>query len=472
VVRSGVPLERIEVHDKKDGVLLRLNLHQVQVKYRHTTVSIHRAALHRILLEHVWPGTFHLGKRCTGLTQARDGVTVQFQDGTQVKGDVLVGADGIHSVIRRALFPDVALRYSGQTCYRGIATMELPPSLARTCWEVWGGASRFGFSALGSQQVYWFAPMTAPAGRAEREGTLSEQLAERYAGFPAPIPAIIERTPMDEIIRIVAREGIFTPKRKRLVMKLETMYFEKQGRIGSLTLNRPQLLNAMNYQGSLDLNRAAEMIRDDPDVRLVLIRGAGRAFCTGIDLKQLAAGEIPHQYYENWDRALRILEQAEKILICAMHGYALGGGLQLALACDIRIATEDCQLGLPAIKEGIVPGLGTFRLPRYVGLGRAKWMVLSGENVDGRRAHEIGLIDHVLKAESFDAGLSSLVEKYSRVCSEGTRQSKMLLNMPFDMTHGQFFEEYLRRQRIALASSDHQEAMSAYREGREPIFST
>jgi len=254
-------------------------------------------------------------------------------------------------------------------------------------------------------------------------------------------------------------------------MKLETMYFEKQGKIGYLTLNRPHLLNAMNYQGSFELNRAAEMIRDDPDVQLVLIRGAGRAFCTGIDLKQLAAGETPHQYYENWDRALRILEQSEKILICAMHGYALGGGLQLALACDIRVATEDCKLGLPAIKEGIVPGLGTFRLPRYVGLGRAKWMALSGENVDGRRAYEIGLVDHVTGAESFDEEISSLVDKYSRVCSEGTRQSKVLLNMSFDMAHGQFFEEYLRRQRIALESPDHQEAMAAYRDGREPVFS-
>lgn len=254
-------------------------------------------------------------------------------------------------------------------------------------------------------------------------------------------------------------------------MKLETMFYEKQDRIGYLTLNRPEILNAMNYQGSLEINRAAEIIRDDSDVRLVLIRGAGRAFCTGIDLKQLAAGETPHEYYENWDRALRILEQAEKVLLCAMHGYALGGGLQLALACDIRIATEDCQLGLPAIKEGIVPGLGTFRLPRYIGLGRAKWMALSGENIDGRRAYEIGLVDHVVKAEAFDQEVNVLVEKYSRVCSEGTRQSKMLLNMPFDMPHGQFFEEYLRRQRIALRSPDHQEAMAAYRERRDPNFS-
>jgi enoyl-CoA hydratase/carnithine racemase len=254
-------------------------------------------------------------------------------------------------------------------------------------------------------------------------------------------------------------------------MQLETMYFKRDGRIGYLTLNRPKLLNAMNYQGTLDLYRAAERIRDDPHVRLVLLRGAGRAFCTGIDLKQLAAGETPHEYYKRWDRALRILEQAEKVLICAMHGYALGGGLQLALACDIRIATADCQMGLPAIKEGLIPGLGTLRLPRYIGLGRAKWLALSGDTIDSRHAYDIGLIDHVVTTSTFDADVSTLVEKYARVCSEGTLQSKVLLHMPFDTPHGQFFEEYLRRQCIALASSDHQEAMAAYRDGRDPAFS-
>jgi len=254
-------------------------------------------------------------------------------------------------------------------------------------------------------------------------------------------------------------------------MKLETMHFESQGRIGYLTLNRPDILNAMHHQGALDLNRMAEMIRDLPGVRLVLIRGAGRAFCTGIDLKQLTAGQIPAAYYELWDRALRILEQSEKLLICAMHGYSLGGGLQLALACDIRIATENCILGLPAIKEGIIPGLGTFRLPRYIGLGRAKWMVLSGENIDGRRAQEIGLVDHVVQPKTFGDETEALVKKYASVCSEGTLQSKMMLNLPFDMPHGQFFEEYLRRQSIALNSPDHQEALTAYREKRGPIFS-
>src|SRR5215831_11160626 len=113
------------------------------------------------------------------------------------------------------------------------------------------------------------------------------------------------------------------------MMNLETMTLEKDGKVGVVTLNRPRLLNAMNYQAALELNRLAEAIRDDEELRVVLIRGAGRAFCTGIDLKQLTAGHMPHDYYEHWDRALRILEQSEKVVICAMHGYALGGGLQL-----------------------------------------------------------------------------------------------------------------------------------------------
>ncbi len=204
-------------------------------------------------------------------------------------------------------------------------------------------------------------------------------------------------------------------------------------KVARLTLNRPDLLNAMSYQGALDLNQAAESLRDDSGVSIVLISGAGRAFCTGIDLKELSAGNTPLAYYEQWDRALRIFECMEKFVLCAMHGYSLGGGLQLALASDVRIATADCQMGLPALQESIIPGLATFRLPRYIGLGRAKWMILSGENVDGQRGYEMGLVDHVVSPETFEEQTDALVEKYLQTCSEGARQSKALLGMNGDM---------------------------------------
>lgn len=253
-------------------------------------------------------------------------------------------------------------------------------------------------------------------------------------------------------------------------MELEAMKYEKDGYVGRLTLNRPHILNAVNYQGTLDLKQAAQEICDDPGLRIVLIRGAGRAFCTGIDLKELSAGGTPDEYFRVWEEALRIFERAEKLILCLMHGYALGGGLQLPLACDIRIATEDCVMGLPAALESFIPGLGTYRLPRYVGLGRAKWMVLSGENIDGRRGHEIGLVDHLVKTESMDQEVEDLVERYLRLSSAGALQSKTLLAAHKDLPYDQFFEEYLRRQAIAVASPDHDEAMNAYREGRNPVY--
>jgi enoyl-CoA hydratase/carnithine racemase len=226
----------------------------------------------------------------------------------------------------------------------------------------------------------------------------------------------------------------------------------------------------MSYEATLELNRAVETVRDDAESRLLLIRGAGRAFCTGIDLKELAPGNTPAAYFEQWDRALRMLERMEKFVLCAMHGYALGGGLQLALASDIRIVTADCVLGLPAIQESIIPGLAPLRLPRYIGLGRAKWMILSGETVDGKRALELGLADHVVDAESFDAEVETLATSYLRTCSEGARQAKAMLAMSGDLAHAAFFEEYLRRQAIAIASPDHAEARAAYLEKRDPVW--
>ena len=253
-------------------------------------------------------------------------------------------------------------------------------------------------------------------------------------------------------------------------MKLETMVYESDGDLIRLTLNRPDVLNAVDYRGAVELHNAVQSIHDDKTARAVIIRGEGRAFCTGIDLKELAAGETPHAYFDHWDRALRLLELSDKLVLCAMQGYALGGGLQLPLACDIRIAAADCQLGLPAAKEGFIPGLGTYRLPQYIGLGRAKRMALSGENVDAKEALRIGLVDYVVDPWNFDAEVEGIVQRYLAVSSEGARQTKLMLSAFQDYTHGQLFEEYLRRQAIAVESLDHLEALAAFREGREPDY--
>jgi 2-polyprenyl-6-methoxyphenol hydroxylase-like FAD-dependent oxidoreductase len=201
VSRSGVPLDRIEVWDSEDGALLGLDLREVKARYGQTIVSVHRAELHRVLADQLAPGTLHLGKRCVRVSQDERSATAHFEDGATANGGALVGADGIHSVVRKALFPEVALRDAGQVCYRGVASMELPADLARTCREVWGGAVRIGFSAVGPQAVYWFAPVAAPAETPMPGPELKEILRKHYRRFPGPIPEILERTAEGGILR-------------------------------------------------------------------------------------------------------------------------------------------------------------------------------------------------------------------------------------------------------------------------------
>ncbi len=200
VAQKGVQIERLELHDDDDGLLNVIELARMRATFGHTTTALHRADLHQALMAHIRPTMLHLGKRCIGMSPRNNDIAAHFADGTTVRGDLLVGADGINSVIRQALFPNVQLRYSGQSCYRGIARIQLPASLHHVAWEVWGGEHRFGFSAIAPDQVYWYAPFTAPLGAKLTSDHALTALTNNYATFPDPIPAIIQHTVADEII--------------------------------------------------------------------------------------------------------------------------------------------------------------------------------------------------------------------------------------------------------------------------------
>jgi enoyl-CoA hydratase/carnithine racemase len=252
------------------------------------------------------------------------------------------------------------------------------------------------------------------------------------------------------------------------LLEYEFMRLDKEGKLAWVTLTRERYLNAMSNAAVVQLNRVAMALREDPDVRVVVIRGQGRAFCTGIDLKELAADQIEMTYHHRWERALRLFESMEKIVVTGMHGYCLGGGLQLALAGDIRVSTPDCQLGLPAINESLVPGLGTLRLPRTIGLGRAKKMILGGKSIDGTEALAIGLVDHLVSGEDFFARVDEVAHEYLRACSTGTRMSKLAMNRAFDADYDTFLQEYFALQERALFSVDALEGGRAYLAKREP----
>ncbi len=254
------------------------------------------------------------------------------------------------------------------------------------------------------------------------------------------------------------------------MQQLETMGWKKEGKIARVVFNRPQLLNAMSNQAAIDINVIADAIVKEDDVRVVVLTGTGRSFSTGIDLKQLSTGKIEFEYFTRWERALRIFETMEKITICGIKEYCLGGGFQLALACDIRFAADNAVMGLPAIKEGLIPGLGTWRLAQYIGLGRAKRLVLSGENVNAQEAYAIGLIDYMVPLAEFETRLEQIVQQYTRLCSVATVKSKTLTNLSFTLDFDAFMKKYIELQNVTCSSEDHFEARRAYIEKREPVF--
>ncbi len=143
-------------------------------------------------------------------------------------------------------------------------------------------------------------------------------------------------------------------------------------------------------------------------------------------------------------------------------------GLQLALASDIRVCTLGTRLGLPAIKEGLIPGVGAFRLARYIGLGRAKLLIIRGNMINGTEAERIGLVDHLVDEDSAPEEFEHWLSEYAGTNSAGCRASKQMLADCFDLGWDAFFRKYLALQELAVAAPDFAEAMAAYRSGRDP----
>ena len=246
----------------------------------------------------------------------------------------------------------------------------------------------------------------------------------------------------------------------------ETLKLGREGNLVRIEMARPERLNAVAMTGAHEMLDAARAIAADEDARMVAITGAGRAFSTGMDLKDLSAGLIEQSYFDLWDSALRVFETMDKLVVCLIHGYAIGGGLQLALACDIRVCTPSARLSLPAVKDGLIPGLGTFRLARYIGLGRAKSMIIRGNMIDGAEAERIGLVDHLVDEETAFEEFESLLAEYASTDSAASRASKQLLLDCFDLGWDAFFQKYLVLQERVVAAPDFGEAMEAYLAGR------
>jgi len=250
----------------------------------------------------------------------------------------------------------------------------------------------------------------------------------------------------------------------------QTVTYAVRDGIAWITLNRPALLNALNRQVTAELADHAEAAAADPEVLAVVVRGAGRAFCSGMDRTALAAGDIRAAFFRNWTRALGTLEDMGKLAICVLHGHSIGGGLQLALACDIRIATDDAVIGLGATRHGLIPDGAVLRLARIVGLGRAKALALLNDEIAPADALAIGLVTRVCAPADLDRTLAAVLDRCRAAAPTATAHTKRLLHESFHRDPRTLIEEMLRLQDQCMTSPEMEEANAAWQEKREARY--
>lgn len=246
--------------------------------------------------------------------------------------------------------------------------------------------------------------------------------------------------------------------------------YEVQDGVAWITLNRPAVLNALDTPLAATLADHTETAAADAGVTLVVVRGAGRAFCSGMDRTALADGTVGEPFFRHWIRALNRLEDMPKITVAVLHGYSIGGGLQLALACDLRIATRDAVIGLGATRHGLVPDGAVLRLARIVGLGRAKELALLNDDVTADDARAIGLVNWVCEPADVDRTVAAVIAKARGSAPTAAAHTKRLLHESFHRDPRSAIEDVVRAQADCLASWEMDEANRAWQDRREAVF--
>ncbi len=258
-------------------------------------------------------------------------------------------------------------------------------------------------------------------------------------------------------------------------MPYENVIVERDGPVGIITINRPEVLNALNDRTVAEIDAALDELGADAEVRVIVITGAGpKAFVSGADINELRAlqtAQEARRKASEGQRVLRKIETLPKPVIAAINGYALGGGCEIAMACDIRIAADTAKLGQPEINLGILPGYGgTQRLPRLVGRGKAKLLLFTGEMIDANEAFRLGLVDRVVPAaELMDKvkGLAHAIASKAPVALALIKEAvNRGLEMPLDDANA--FEAYAFG--LVSTTEDRVEGTSAFLEKRKPQF--
>jgi enoyl-CoA hydratase len=254
-------------------------------------------------------------------------------------------------------------------------------------------------------------------------------------------------------------------------MTYETILVETRGKVGLVTLNRPQALNALNATLITELNQALDAFEADRGIGCVVITGSEKAFAAGADIKEMQSHFYPQTYLDDfigsWDR----VASRRKPIVAAVAGFALGGGCELAMMCDIVIAADTAKFGQPEIKLGVMPGSGgTQRLTRIVGKAKAMEMCLTGRMMDAQEAERSGLVARVVPAADLLAEAMKTAETIAAMSLPIVMMTKESVNRAYETTLAEGIRFERRVFHAMFATADQSEGMAAFVEKRQPKF--
>lgn len=251
----------------------------------------------------------------------------------------------------------------------------------------------------------------------------------------------------------------------------ENIKYEVKGNLGYLTINRPKALNALNTEVLSELADALKEIEADDAVKAVIVTGEGKAFVAGADIAQMSKLNAVEgrAMMQAGHKVMNTIDQMPKPFIAAVNGFALGGGCELAMACDIRIASSKAKFGQPEVGLGIIPGFcGTQRLSRLVGKGIAKYLIYSAEMINAEEAFRIGLVEKVVEPDALMETAEKLANTIASKAPIAVAQAKIAINNGFDMDLKSASQLEVEATTVCFGSEDQKEGMAAFLEKRAP----
>jgi enoyl-CoA hydratase len=251
----------------------------------------------------------------------------------------------------------------------------------------------------------------------------------------------------------------------------ETIVVEERGRVALITLNRPDALNALNAQMIAELTEAVTAIDANPAIAVSVMTGAGRAFAAGADIREMYGQDFASMFVGNYFADADRFANSRKPIVAAVNGFALGGGCELAMMCDIIIASNKARFGQPEIKLGVTPGMGgSVRLTKAIGKARAMDLVLTGRMIDANEAGQIGLISRVVEHEKLQETVLAVAEEIASFSIPSLLAAKEMVTRSLESSTSEAIKFERRLFNALFSTEDRREGMAAFTEKRVPSF--